>query len=330
VTLAEELGKKVGLANACAALGVSRSTLYRHRKPSRPATPRPTPARALSSDERQAVLTALHSERFMDRAPAEVAATLSDDEGTYLCSVRTMYRILDANEDVRERRDQLRHPNYTKPELLATAPNQVWTWDITKLKGPVTWTYFYLYVIIDIFSRDVVGWMVADGESSALAQRLMRESCEKQGIEQGQLTIHSDRGASMTSIGVAQLLGTLGVTKSFSRPHVSNDNPYSESHFKTLKYRPDFPDRFGCIEDAISHCRRFFDWYRNEHRHSGIAMLTPATVHQGRAGIVLLARARVLQRAYEAHPERFVNGPPKAAELPTAAWINPPTPKVPQ
>jgi putative transposase len=326
VNMAEELGKKVGLVSACAALGVARSTLYRRRTPAKLASPRPKPARALGAEERQAVLAVLHSERFVDRAPAEVAATLID-EGTYLCAARTMYRILLDNEEVRERRNQLRHPTYTKPELLATAPNQVWTWDITKLMGPAKWTYFYLYVIIDIFSRDVVGWMVADRESSALAQRLIRESCERQCIEKDQLTIHSDRGTSMTSLGVAQLLGTLGVTKSFSRPHVSNDNPYSESHFKTLKYRPDFPSRFGSIVDAISHCRHFFDWYRNEHRHSGIAMLTPATVHQGRASLVLEQRARILQVAYEAHPERFVNGPPSPVALPTAAWINPPTPK---
>jgi putative transposase len=326
VTVAEELGQNVGVASACAALGVARSTLYRRRAPAEPASARPTPARALGPEERQAVLDALHSERFVDRAPAEVAATLID-EGTYLCSARTMYRILDDNKEVRERRDQLRHPNYAKPELLATRPNQVWTWDITKLMGPAKWTYFYLYVIIDIFSRNVVGWMVADRECSALAQRLIRESCEKHGIVEGQLTVHSDRGTSMTSLGVAQLLGSLGVTKSFSRPHVSNDNPYSESHFKTLKYRPEFPERFGCIEDARSHCRRFFDWYCNEHRHSGIAMLTPAIVHQGLAAQILEQRAQVLQLAYGAHPERFVNGSPEPQPLPSAAWINPPTPK---
>jgi putative transposase len=326
VRVAEELGKKVGVVGACRALGVARSTLYRRRGPPKPPSSRPKPTRALRPEETQAVLDTLHSERFVDRAPAEVAATLLD-EGTYLCSWRTMYRILQDNKEVRERRNQLRHPVYNKPELLATAPNQVWSWDITKLMGPYKWTYFYLYVIIDIFSRYVVGWMVADGESTTLAKRFIRESCDKQGIVEGQLTIHSDRGPSMTSLGVAQLLGGLGVTKSVSRPHVSNDNPYSESHFKTLKYQPEFPDRFGSIDDAKAFCRLFFDWYCNEHRHSGIAMLTPATVHHGLAHDVLQERARVLQLAYQAHPERFVNGPPAPPALPAAVWINPPTPE---
>ncbi len=227
----------------------------------------------------------LNSTRFADKAPAEVYATLLDEK-TYLCSIRTMYRVLAANGQVRERRKQLHHPNYTKPELLATGPNQVWSWDITKLRGPAKWTYFHLYVILDIFSRYVVGWMIAENESAALANRLIAETVGKEEltVEQlEQLTLHADRGTSMKSKLVAQLLADLGVTKTHSRPHTSNDNPFSESQFKTLKYRPEFPGRFGCLEDARSFCRSFFPWYNTEHRHHGIALLTPLQVHQGRA-----------------------------------------------
>jgi len=270
------------------------------------------------------VLDALHSERFVDKAPAEVYATLLD-EGTFLCSVRTMYRILAEASEVRERRNQLRHPRYEKPELLAIQPNQVWSWDITKLKGPQKWTYFYLYVILDIFSRYVVGWMVCHRESGSLAKRLITDSSEKQRIHGGQLTIHADRGTSMTSKVVAQLLADLGVTKTHSRPHVSNDNPYSESQFKTLKYRPEFPDRFGSFEDALSFCRTFFTWYNTEHRHSGIGFMTPEDVHYGRAEAIQLTRRRALHEAYASHPERFVRGTPEPPPLPTPAWINPPT-----
>jgi putative transposase len=235
-----------------------------------------------------------------------------------------MYRLLASQKEVRERRNQLRHPNYAKPELLATAPNQVWSWDITKLMGPAKWTYFCLYVIMDIFSRCVVGWMVAHRESAALAERLIRDTCTKQGIFPGQLKIHADRGSSMTSKVVAHLLADLGVTKTHSRPHVSNDNPYSESQFKTLKYRPDFPARFGSIEDARAFCQGFFRWYNQEHHHSGIGMLTPEMVHYGLAQEVMDARRQVLMAAYAAHPERFVRKPPQPPILPGAAWINPP------
>jgi putative transposase len=273
--------------------------------------------------ERQAVLDELHSERFVDKAPGEVVATLLD-EGRYLCSERTMYRALASDGEVRERRNQLRHPKYAKPELLAKGPNQVWSWDITKLKGPVKWTYFYLYVILDIFSRYVVGWLLARRESGALAKRLIAESCEKQQVDRDQLTLHSDRGTSMKSKTVAQLLGDLGVTKSHSRPHVSNDNPFSEAQFKTLKYRPDFPGRFGSFEDGLSLCRAFFGWYNDEHRHSGIGMLTPAMVHYGQAESVLAGRKSVMAAAYAAHPERFVRGAPKIRRPPDAVWINPP------
>jgi putative transposase len=272
---------------------------------------------------RQAVVDILHSERFVDRAPHEVYATLLD-EGVYYCSIRTMYRILKENQEVRERRNQLRHPAYQKPELLATAPNQVWSWDITKLLGPVKWSYFYLYVILDIFSRYVVGWMVATRESATLAERLIKETCEKQGIQRGQLTIHADRGSSMKSKSVALLLADLGITKTHSRPYTSDDNPYSEAQFKTLKYRPEFPERFGAIEDARSFCQAFFPWYNEEHRHTGIGLLTPEVVHYGRAEAVLKARKEVLHAAYQKHPERFVRKEPSPQPLPEAAWINPP------
>jgi putative transposase len=319
----QEVAPEVGLAAACEAFGVPRASYYRSQLPPRPLEPRPSPPRALSAEERQNVLDTLHSERFVDKAPAEVWATLLD-ERNYLCSIRTMYRILDDAKEVRERRNQLRHPKYTKPELLAEAPNQVWSWDITKLLGPAKWTYFYLYVILDIFSRYVVGWMVADGESASLASELITQTCAKQGIEPGQLTIHADRGSSMKSKTVALLLSDLGVTKTHSRPHVSDDNPFSESQFRTLKYRPDFPQRFGSIVDARGFCRPFFDWYNTEHRHSGIALMTPEAVHYGRAEALQAERQRILAAAYQAHPERFVGRPPVPPALPAAVWINPP------
>jgi putative transposase len=246
------------------------------------------------------------------------------DEETYLCSERTMYRVLADQGEVRERRNQLRHPSYEKPELLATQPNQVWSWDITKLKGPRKWTYYYLYVILDIFSRYVPGWLIAVRESATLAKRLFSETVDKQRIEPGALTIHADRGPSMRSKLVAQLLADLSITKTHSRPYVSNDNPYSESQFKTLKYRPEFPGRFGSQEDARAFLGPFFNWYNDEHRHSGIGMLTPATVHYGKASDALAQRDRVLEQAYRDHPERFVRGQPTPQPLPGAAWINPP------
>jgi putative transposase len=279
----------------------------------------------LKAEERQQVLRVLHSEKFVDKAPQEVYAALLD-EGQYVCSIRTMYRLLEANQEVKERRNQLRHPTYQKPELLATAPNQVWSWDITKLLGPVKWTYFYLYVILDIFSRYVVGWMIASQESKALAQKLIQETIEKQNIHPGQLTIHADRGASMKSKPVALLLSDLGVTKTHSRPHTSDDNPYSEAQFKTLKYRPDFPERFGSLEDARAFCQAFFSWYNTEHHHSGIGLMTPHAVHYGFAEEVFKAREKVLLAAYEKNPERFVRKVPVPLALPQAAWINPPKP----
>jgi putative transposase len=272
------------------------------------------------------LLDHLHSERFRDQAPPQVFATLLD-EGIYLCSVRTMYRVLEQASEVRERRDQLRHPVYQKPQLLATGPNQVWSWDITKLLGPAKWTYFYLYVILDIFSRYVVGWMVAERESAELAKRLIGETCRKQDITDGQLTLHADRGTSMTSKPVALLLADLGVTKTHSRPHVSDDNPFSESQFKTLKYRPEFPERFGSIQDARTFCQTFFGWYNARHHHSGIGLLTPEVLHYGRADQVVRQRQRILAQAYQRNPERFVRAQPKPPDLPTAVWINPPPPR---
>ena len=323
----DEYQATVGVKPLCDALGLSLETYYRQRRPKqqRALQRRRSPARALTDVERQGVLDALHSERFGNRAPTEVYATLLD-EGVYLASPRTMYRILAGNREVRERRNQLRHPLYAKPELLATGPNQVWTWDITKLLGPEKWTYYYLYVVLDIFSRYVVGWMLARSENAELARRLIRETCRTQGIEPGELTIHSDRGSPMTSKALGQLLADLVVERSLSRPHTSNDNPFIESHFKTLKYGPGFPDRFhGGFDQARSHCQVFFPWYNDEHRHSGIEGLTPAQVHCGSAPHVLEQRQHVLHAAYDRHPERFVRGLPTVAELPAAVWINPPS-----
>jgi len=323
----QQLIPSIGVAPACKALGVVRATWYRRQQSGDSCPkPRPTPERALTPEERQAVLDTLHSPRFADQSPAEVYATLLD-EGTYLCSVSTMYRLLRACQEVRERREQLRHPNYAKPELLATTPNQVWSWDITRLLGPQKWTYYYLYVIMDIFSRYVVGWMIAHRESAPLAERLIRETIAKQNIVPSQLTVHADRGSSMTSKSVAFLLADLGVTKTHSRPYTSNDNPFSEAQFKTLKYRPEFPDRFGSIEDARAFCQVFFRWYNTEHHHSGIGLLTPEAVHTGRAQEVIEARQSTLLAAYERHPDRFVRKLPQPPDLPEAAWINRPDPK---
>jgi transposase InsO family protein len=314
-------------AAACTALGLSRATVQRRRArltrpPAEPA-PRPSPPRALTAEERQTVLDRLREPRFADLAPAEVYATLLD-EGVYLCSIRTLYRILDDHDEVRERRNQLRHPVYAKPELLAEAPNQVWSWDITKLAGPAKWTYFYLYVILDIFSRRVVGWCVADAESAALFKTLFDDTLEKHAVPPGQLTLHADRGGPMKAKATALMLADLGVTRSHSRPHTSNDNPFSEAHFKTLKYQPQFPKRFGCVEDAKDFCRRFFAWYNQDHHHAGLGLMTPDQVHYGQADDVHAARQRTLDRAFDVKPERFVKKPPVPPTKPTAVWINPP------
>jgi putative transposase len=314
---------------ACAALGVSRASVQRRRArlaaPPAAARPRPKPARALTVPQQKAVLDLLHAPRFADQAPAEVYAGLLD-EGAYHCSIRTMYRILDQNDEVRERRQQLRHPVHQKPELLAERPNEVWSWDITRLMGPTKWSYFYLYVILDIFSRRVVGWCVADVESAVLFRPLFDDAVTKHKVLPGQLTLHADRGGPMKAKATAFLLADLGVTRSHNRPHTSNDNPFSESQFKTLKYQPTFPKRFGCIEDAKSFCRRFFDWYNQDHHHAGIGLMTPDQVHYGQADAVHTARQQTLDLAFRANPERFVNKTPAPPAKPTAAWINPPTP----
>jgi putative transposase len=318
-----EVGPRLGIAPTCAALALPRATYYRWRRPQSAPLARPPSPRALSDVERAAVLTVLHEPRFVDLAPAEVYATLLD-EGQYLCSERTMYRLLATHQEVRERRNQLRHPRYAAPELLARQPNELWSWDITKLLGPMKWTYFYLYVMLYVFSRYVVGWMVAHRESATLAERFIRETCARQGIARDQLTIHADRGPAMTSKPVALLLADLGVTKTHARPHVSNDNPFSEAQFKTLKYRAAFPERFGSIQDARAHCHVFFPWYNTEHRHSGLGLLTPHDVHFGAAEHRVAARATVLAAAYAANPERFPRGLPQPPARPTAVWINPP------
>src|SRR3989449_9980533 len=321
--MVREAGPWLGIAPTCAALGLPSATYYRRAKPKPAPEPRPSPPRKLAAAERGAVLEVLHEPAFVDLAPAQVYARLLDAE-RYLCSERTMYRILAQNHEVRGRRDQPRHPHYSAPELLATAPNQVWSWDITKLLGPAKWTYFYLYVILDIFSRYVVGWMIAHEESAALAKKLIEHSCARQGIGPGQLTLHADRGPSMKSKPVALLLSDLGVTKTHSRPYVSNDNPFPESQFKTMKYRPEFPDRFGSLQDPRAFGHVFFPWYNDEHHHSALGFLTPAVVHYGLADAVRQQRKQVLEAAYSAHPERFVRGTPEPATLPQTVWINPP------
>jgi putative transposase len=322
----------VGTRAACAAVGRSQATHYRHHRvtpvpaaPPAPArTPKPQP-RALSTAQRAEVLEVLHSERFADAAPAAVYATLLD-EGRYLCSEATMYRILREHGEVRERRRQATHPPRTRPELVAHAPNQCWSWDITKLAGPVKWTSYHLYVIIDIYSRYVPGWLIADRECGKLAEKLLADTIIKQNVTRRQLTVHADRGTSMASKPVALLLADLGVTKSHSRPRCSNDNPFSEAQFKTLKYRPDFPDRFGSLQDARVFCQQFFSWYNHDHRHSGIGLHTPADVHYGRAATIRAARAEVLTAAYATHPERFVRKHPEPPKLPGTVWINKPVP----
>jgi putative transposase len=312
-------------AALCQSVGLARATLYRRRQPARPSAPtvRAASSRALIPAERQAVLDVLHSARFVDQSPAEVQATLLEEQ-TYLCSTRTMYRILDAAQEVRERRDQARHPAYAKPELVATAPNQIWSWDITKLKGPIPYLYYSLYVILDLFSRYVVGWMVATHENARLAQRLIEATCRKQRIGPHQITIHADRGAPMRSQLLVELYADLCIAVSHSRPRVSNDNPFSEAQFRTFKYRPEFPDRFGSIEHGRRVSRDLFAWYNDAHHHSGLSYLTPADVHYGRAATILEGRHQTRLAAYAKHPDRFVQGPPRLEILPHAVWINPP------
>ena len=317
-----------GLTSAvCSALSLSRASVHRHRSaltaPPRAGKPRPPSARALPENERDQVLAQLRAPRFADQTPTEVFATLLD-EGTYLCSIRTMYRILAAQGEVAERRRQRTHPVYQKPELLAEAPNQVWSWDITKLKGPVKWSYFYLYVILDIFSRRVVGWRVEHAESAAQFKELFIDAMEKHAVPRDQLTLHADRGGPMKAKTTALMLVDLGVLKSHSRPHTSNDNPFSEANFKTLKYQPEFPKNFATIEQARAFCRRFFAWYNQDHHHAGIGLMTPDQIHFGQAEAVYAVRQATLDAAYMTTPERFVRKPPKPPKIPTAVWINPP------
>ena len=318
-----ELAPIVGRKHACDVLGRSRASHYRTRRP-RP--PRPHPPRrshrALSPLEREQIVATLDSERFCDQAPRQVWAALLDD-GVYLCSVPTMYRLLRERHEVRERRLVARHPAAVKPELLATGPNQVWSWDITKLRGPHKWTWFHLYVIIDVYSRYVIGWAVAPRETGTLAEALIAECLRVEGIARDQLTIHADRGSSMTSKPVVQLLADLGVTRSHSRPHQSNDNPFSEAQFKTLKYWPTFPERFTSLEHARAFTDAFFAHYNQRHYHTGLGLLAPGDVHHGRAPHIIAARQQVLDRAYQQHPQRFPR-PPRALQPPNTVWINKP------
>lgn len=326
--ITDEHVEMFGVSETCRVLAVSRASYYRWKeRPDEPAPSRRRPPRKLTQEEENLVLEVLNSERFMDRAVPEVHATLLDEQ-TYICSPRTMYRVLERHQQVKERRHDRRHPVYVKPELLATGPNQVWSWDITKIKGPKSWIFYHLYVVLDVFSRYVIGWMISDHESGEQARSLFDACCRQQAIEEGQLKVHSDRGKAMRSKCLADLLAELHVGRSFNRPHVSNDNPYSESQFKTLKYHPSFPERFGSIEDARSYLRAFFKWYNTEHRHSGLAMMAPETVHKGRHEKIWNQRKQTMIQAYQKHPERFVKGKPTPRKVPEEVWINQPKEKV--
>jgi len=325
IETAEALAPTIGVSAACEWLGVPRSSLYRSRQPAPLPGPRPTPARALTPEERTTVRQLLNSDRFVDQAPRQVYAALLDED-IYLCHWRTMYRILEAHLEVRERRDQRQHPPTVKPQLETTGPRQLWSWDITKLKGPVKWHYYYLYVIIDVYSRFVVGWLIAEVESAELAETLITTTCQREGIPPAQLGLHSDRGPAMQSKTVAQLLIDLKVAQTFSRPYTPNDNPYSEAQFKTLKYRPGFPGWFASLAEARAWVQAFVDWYNYEHYHSGLGLLTPAMVHHGQAHQTQTQRQQVLATAYQIHPDRFVQGQPTIAPLPISVWINPPPP----
>ena len=327
MNLVQKLAPPLGVSQACQQLGVPRSSLYRSRQPKAPAKARPKPTRSLTDEQRAEVRHVLNSDRFQNSTPREVYAKLLDDDGKYLCHWRTMYRILADNQEVRERRNQLQHPSVSKPILVATAPNQVWSWDITHLPGPSPRCNFYLYVIIDIFSRYVPGWLVADREAASIADTLIRQTCIKQAIAPEQLTLHADRGGPMRAKTMAQLLTDLHISQSHSRPYTPNDNPYSEAHFKTMKYRPDFPDHFADQNAAQTWGHSFFDWYNFDHRHSALALMTPAMVHYDQVQLVQTQRRQVLQAAFEAHPDRFVRGYPTLPQVPSQVWINNPNPK---
>jgi len=329
MTLLEEASLSYGIKTACQALTVPRSWYYRQKAVGSLAQEepelRPTPKHALSEAEKARMRTVLNSERFVDQSPREVYATLLD-EGVYLCHWRTMYRILSEHDEVRERRNQRQHPQSNKPQLVACGPNELWSWDITLLAGPARRLFYYLYVILDVFSRLVVGWLVDEGESSELAEMIIAAACNKQNIRRDQLTLHADRGSTMRAKTVAQLLADLGVTKTHARPYTPNDNPYSEAQFKTMKYRPNYPDRFDSLDHARNWARAFFTWYNQKHHHTGLGLMTPAVVHYGQTDEVRAQRQHVLDEAYAAHPERFVKGRPIAPKAPDQVWINPPQP----
>jgi putative transposase len=324
-TTVTELRVHTSEREACKLTGTSRATRQRQSKPLRcgPPKPRRRPVNELTPAEQAEVLKVLRSEEFCDSSPTQTWAKLLD-RGIYLCSVSTMYRLLRTAGECRERRRQSTHPARKKPELLATKPCQVWSWDITKLRGPERGVYYDLYVIIDIYSRYVVGWTVQNTETGELAKQFIDDTLKQHKILPGTLTLHADRGTSMTSKPVSQLLTDLGIHQSHSRPSVSNDNPYSEAAFKTLKYCPAFPPRFGSLQDARNFCKQFFEFYNYEHYHSGIGLLTPATVHHGNATQIICARTNTLAVAYEANPNRFCTKP-LPPRLPEKAWINDPS-----
>ena len=319
-----QMAQQVPVTQACSALNVPRSRFYRAGSDAPPVeSTRPSPAWRLSETERRTIRNTLNSEAYVDMPPRAVVAALLD-QGIYLCSWRTMYRILSEYDEVRERRNVRRHPNHTKPQLVARDPRQVWSWDITRLKGASKGLFYYLYVIMDLYSRYVVGWMVAERESEALARTLISETFYKEGLVQGQITLHSDRGAPMTADAMVEMLDVLGINRSLSRPRVSNDNPYSEAQFKTLKYRPEMPKHFDDLEHANAYCRSVIQWYQFHHFHSGIAFLPPAAVHAGHAEAILSKRQDVLDDFFNLHPERFPLGPPSVKTLPSEVWINDP------
>lgn len=332
VAAIQELSREMSVSDACNAMDFPRSTYYRlttftsspSKKSSAEGGSTQGSSRGLGSVEREQIRQVLNSERFVDCTPYVIYATLLD-EGTYLCSISTMYRILRENDEVRERRNQRKLPVYKKPELLATKPNMLWSWDISWLRGPVAGKYYFLYVIIDVFSRYIVAWTIAEVESADLAQKLIAFACQNQDIERGKLTLHSDRGPAMLSIPVAHLLEQMGVAKSHSRPYTSNDNPYSEAQFKTMKYRFDYPQRFDSIDHALTWARHFVQWYNFEHLHSGIGLIPPAALHFGHAQQIFEHRQLALDAAYLAHPERFINGKPQPPVIPTEVWINKPS-----